>query len=236
MTQMTALEHAAQAGVTKQAKPTYGYYRQPNGWITVSPATDLEELKYRREGWEALTRYGRIEMSTEYAADHPLEALFMFGGAHELSVEQIIESALHLNPPLVPRCRQPLNQFHKRHTAPCWQGAEAVSFPQLESPPPGLNCRFCDRVLPTEEARSQHESVMHQKEKAEIRSGEALATSLVQGLRTGGVLNEVPPQANEGKPPTSQPYVCGHCRLGFNHPMRLAKHVKEHKESADGEE
>ena len=65
-------------------KPTYGYYRQPNGWITVSPVTQLEEVAYIRDGWQSLPRYGRVEMTTEYMADHPLEPLFMAGGAKEL--------------------------------------------------------------------------------------------------------------------------------------------------------
>src|SRR3990167_4689408 len=107
-------------------KPSYGYYRQPNGWITVSPAAELDELHYRRKGWEPLTQYGRIEMTAEYAADHPLEALFMKGGAKELCREQIIESALHLNPPLIPACGKALDQYHKRHTELCWRDAQRV--------------------------------------------------------------------------------------------------------------
>src|SRR3989304_5798911 len=93
--------------------PTYGYYRQPNGWITVSPATDLEELSYRKEGWEPLTQYGRVEMTTEYIADHPFEGLFQAGGAKELPLQQVIEMSFVMTPPLVPTCNMRVNQNHK---------------------------------------------------------------------------------------------------------------------------
>ena len=84
------------------ARGTYGYYRQPDGFITVSPATASDELRYRRGGWEPLRQYGLFEMSTPYMASHPLEPLFMQDGAHELSAEQIRRQGLHLNPILVP--------------------------------------------------------------------------------------------------------------------------------------
>ena len=101
-------------------RPAFGYYRQPNGWITVSPATELEELKYRKEGWEPLTRYGRFDMAAEYAAGHPLEWLFMQGGAHELPVAQVIEMGFATWPPEVPGCGLALNQYHTRHFPSCW--------------------------------------------------------------------------------------------------------------------
>lgn len=223
----TAIDEAVSLGQFQQGPATFGYYRQSNGWITVSPAGELDELKYLREGWELLP-YGRVEMASEYAASHPLEGLFMKGGAKELSCEQIVQSALHLTPPLVPVCGQVLNQHHKRHQAYCWAGAAPVSFPQLEDVPEGLPCRFCPRSpFPTEEARDQHEGVMHNDEKSDIRTGKILAESLVEGLRGGGAINV----------PTSpaKPYVCGVCTAGFTNPMVLAKHVKdEHKEGANG--
>lgn len=232
MPTMSALEHAEQLGRYRQARPTYGYYRQPNGWITVSPMTDLEELKYRREGWEPLPQYGRVEMTSEYAADHPLEWLFVQDGAKELSVEQIIESGLHLDPPLLPTCGKPLNQYHKRHLPTCWANAQPVYFPQLdqinEQPPP--QCRFCQRPpFPTEQARDQHETVMHREERGEIRTGETLANSLVRGLTAAG--QPVSPQA------ITYPYLCGFCGHGANSPVALAGHVKQaHKETSDGRE
>lgn len=175
-----ALDHAARRGI----QPTFGYYRQPNGWITVSPMTQMEELKYRRRGWEPLPQYGRFDMSTDWAANHPLELLLMMGGAHELPVEQVVQMGLYLDPPLVPTCRQPFTQYHKKHEARCWRNAQPVAFPQLAGVT-GLgpfDCRFCDRGFPTEPARSQHEAVAHKTEKGEIRTGETLASALLIGL------------------------------------------------------
>ena len=180
---MTNAIEEAQSIAPVKIRPSYGYYRQPNGWITVSPAADLDELHYTRRGWTRLGKYGRIEMSTEYAADHPLEALFMLGGAKELSREQIIQSGLHLNPPLIPQCRKPLSQYHPRHTQVCMEDAVPVHFPQIK--PEDLvpyPCRFCERSLPTEEARNQHESVAHKEERGELRGGEAIASALIKGF------------------------------------------------------
>lgn len=226
MTDATALEEATRRNPAPQ--PAYGYYRQTNGWITVSPATDLDELKYRREGWEALTQYGRVEMASEYAADHPLETLFMMGGAKELPAEQIIQMALHLNPPLVPTCRRRLDQNHRRHTGACWQDAQPVSFPQLSDWPAPLYCTFCNREFPTPEAKEQHEGVAHKDEKGDIRTGEVLAEALVKGLKG----SEAEPSAA-----SADPYLCGRCNEGFNHPIKLAQHFKNnHKEEANERE
>ena len=222
----TALEHAEQMGVLKIPTLTYGYYRQPDGWITVSPATAMEELRYRREKWEPLTQYGRVEMGTRYMAEHPLEYLFMQGGARELGRDQIIKMALHLNPPLIPTCRRPLSQHHKAHNAQCWAGAERVTFPQLgDDIPEGVPCRFCGRdPFPTDEARAQHETVMHKDEKNIIRSGEVMADSMITGLKGAQPV----PQQNTA----AMPYLCGNCGLGFTNPMKLAQHFKgEHKSS-----
>lgn len=221
-------EEATALGQFQQGPATFGYYRQSNGWITVSPAGELDELKYLREGW-VLLPYGRVEMASEYAASHPLEGLFIRGGAKELSCEQIVKSALHLNPPLVPACGKVLNQHHKRHQAYCWAGAEPVSFPQLEDVPVAVQCRFCDRPFPTDQARNQHEDVMHKDEKSDIRTGQILAESLVEGLKGGGAIN-VPASADK-------PYVCGLCTAGFTSHVVLARHVKdEHRENTNATE
>lgn len=230
MPEITALEHATQLGRMKQLRLTWGYYRQPNGWITVSPATDIEELKYRRGGWEPLPQYGRVEMASQYAVDHPLEMLFMLGGAKELPVEQIIEMALHLHPPLIPSCGLRLDQNHKRHQSVCWENAQPVSFPQLVGDYPSFQCRFCSRApFSTEEKRDQHEGVMHKDEKGDIRTGEVLAESLTRGLKEAGAVRiEVD---------ATKPYACGICGDGFISHIKLAQHVKnEHKEDASGVE
>ena len=197
--------------VLPRVKPTYGYYRQPNGWITVSPMADLDELHYTRRGWTALTQYGRIEMTTEYSADHPLEALFMQGGAKELCREQIIDSALHLTRPLIPGCKQPLNQYHPRHVKACMDSAVPVEFPQLNGDiPEGFQCRFCSTdPHPTEKARNQHESVVHKDEKGDIRTGETLAAALVKGLNGASQ-----PAADEG--PSGQVVLDVLANVGLN--------------------
>ena len=182
---MTATEHAQQMGRISPAKPTYGYYRQPDGFITVSPITDLEELRYTRKGWTRLTKYGPVEMNDAYAADHPLEALLMAGGVGELCVEQILQTGLYMNPPLVPTCGQRLNQFHKRHNDECFVGAEPMVFPQLA----GMTdigpfaCTFCGEERPTVKARDRHEEVMHKDEKSDTRQGQALADGMLRGLQ-----------------------------------------------------
>lgn len=177
-----AIEEAQSVGPVR-IRPSYGYYRQPNGWLTVSPAADLDQLHYINRGWTYLRQYGRIEMSTEYAADHPFEGLFMLGGTKEFSREQIIQSGMHLNPPLVPSCRKPLSQYHPRHTRVCMEDAKEVHFPQIR--PEDLvpyPCHFCERISPTEEARNQHETVAHREERGELRGGEAVASALIKGF------------------------------------------------------
>lgn len=165
-------------------KPTYGYYRQPDGFITLSPATDLDELKYIRMGWTALRQYGKFEVTSPYIMSYPLEGLFMVGGAHELTVKQIKEQGLYLEPIKLPGCGKTLNQFHPHHEPACYTTTSVVVFPQIE----GLDltpfpCRFgCGRDLPTEEARQQHESVAHKPEKSDERTGVSLAEALVKGL------------------------------------------------------
>ncbi|KKN62515.1 hypothetical protein LCGC14_0511310 [marine sediment metagenome] len=222
----TGLQDSATGGVAKQRASTYGYYRQENGWITISAATELEENARRKRGWEPLTHYGRVEMATGYAINHPLEALFMQGGAKELCREQIIQSGFHLTPPVVPACRTLLSQYHKGHSEACWVDAEPVTFPQLEGDvPAGFQCRFCDRDLhPTEQARDQHEEVMHKEQRGEIRTGKVLADSMVEGL--GGKA----PSAEPALPGTQHPYACGYCGAGFDKSGPFLKHVEGHNE------
>ena len=73
-------ELASSLPTARRIRPTFGYYRQPNGWITVSPITQMEKMKYIQEGWVSLDSYGQFDMSP-YVANHPLEMLFMFGCA-----------------------------------------------------------------------------------------------------------------------------------------------------------
>lgn len=169
----------------QQIQPTFGYYRQPNGWITFSPITRLERLKYTEEGWEYLAAYGTFDAGA-YTVNHPFEGLFMFGGAKEMPVEQVLQTGLYIDPPRVPRCRQHLTQFHRAHTPDCWRGAKQVEFPQLADVPPELIgpfiCEFCQRKMPTREARRQHQSVAHSAPLSNIQLGQSLGDTLANAL------------------------------------------------------
>jgi len=197
----TALEDAeAQGIIQRNVQPTYGYYRQPDGVITVSPAGDLDQLKYMREGWEFLAQYGKFEMASARAADHPLEALYQSGGIHELTIEQILEQGLANDPDYkVPTCRELLNQYHKRHKTSCFVNARRPVFPQLAGQQPVVYpCNFCSDVKPTEAARDQHEGVMHKEEKSDIRTGTVLGDSIVKGL--AGLLGKEAPGEDDADP------------------------------------
>lgn len=168
----------ASSALGQKIKPTFGYYRQPNKWITVSPVTRLERVAYIEQGWEHLGAYGAFDM-TPYVANHPLEGLFMFGGAKELPVDQIQQMGFHITPPMVPVCKQHITQFHRSHSAACWRGAKPVEFPQLA----GMTlekypCEFCERTLPTAPARKQHQQVAHKEELSNIQSGRSLADAI----------------------------------------------------------
>ena len=172
---------------SEKLTPTWGYYRQPDGWITVSPATDLEMIQYRKLGWTPLTQYGRVEAGTLYFIENRFEKLLITGGAKEFCLAQIIQTGMAFDPPLLPVCRHPLDQYHKAHNVECWRGAQPVSFPQLEGVeiPGPFPCRFCQNPKPTEEARNQHEGVAHKTEKGYIQSGEALAVAIVKAQQQG---------------------------------------------------
>ena len=173
------------AELGRRIQPTFGYYRQPNGWITVSPNTRLERLKYTEEGWEYLEHYGAFDM-TGYSINHPLEGLFMFGGAKELPVEQVVQMGFYIDPPLVPRCQQHLTQYHRAHRQECWRGAKKVVFPQLDGVAVAgpFVCDFCGRKMPTQKARDQHQEVMHATPMNNIQLGRSLGDTL------GGILGQ----------------------------------------------
>lgn len=176
---------AASVSVTRRIQPTFGYYRQPNGWITVSSITRLERVKYIERGWEHLGQYGAFDM-TSYGANHPLDSLFMFGGAKELPVEQVIQMGFYFAPPLVPTCKQHITQFHRAHNANCWRGAQPVVFPQMAGVSADrlgpFPCGFCSRKLPTVEAKEQHQSVAHKERLGNIQQGKSLGDSLAEAL------------------------------------------------------
>lgn len=177
----TGLSDGIASDLGQRIQPTYGYYRQKNGWITISPITQLEVINYAKRGWTHLSKYGAFDMSP-YVVNHPFEALFMFGGAMEMPAQQVLETGLYIDPPLVPTCRRHMTQYHRRHTSECWQGAQPVAFPQMGTLDPKVIgpfvCEFCQRKLPTKEARHQHQSVVHTEELGNLETGRSLGKSL----------------------------------------------------------
>lgn len=180
--------------VERRIQPTYGYYRQRNGWIKAATTTRLERVKYIERGWQHLAAYGAFDFMP-YTANHPLEGLFMFGGAKEMPVDQILQMGLYLNPPLVPTCKHHLTQYHRAHTSACWVGAKPVEFPQLAGMDPallkGYPCEFCDRVLPTAASRKQHQQVAHKTEINNMQAGRSLAEAIAGGVPPGAVAQPV---------------------------------------------
>jgi len=184
--------------IGRRIQPTYGYYRQPNKWITVSPTTRMEKVRYIEDGWEYLGEYGAFDMSP-YVANHPFETLFMFGGAKEMPVDQLLETGLYLDAPLVPTCRLSLTQFHQSHEQACWNRAVKVEFPQMEGVAEALigpfPCEFCERKLSTVEGREQHQTVAHKERMGDMQTGKSLGTSLAEALSNVGRTNTEEEQA-----------------------------------------
>lgn len=223
---------AAEIGIGMRPRhtPTHMYYRQPNGWITSGKAAPIEQTSFVEEGWLPLRQYGRLDVQYEYIGEHPYEVLFMRGGAKEMSVNQVIEAGFWLESPIIPGCNIALNPIHPYHTEECWLNKQSVEFPQVPvNTPKSYDCHFCERKLPTIIAREKHEGVMHREEKGELRTGDALATSLIRGLK--GSNSEIVTSKKETIGQINMPYVCGFCSEGFNSPVALGKHVKWHKES-----
>lgn len=163
-----------------KARPVYSYYRKPDGDVTVAVVSPMERLAFIEEGWTPL-KYPNFDMTTGYAADHPFEALFISGGAHELSRKQCIEIGFHINPPTIPRCRRLLDQNHKKHHPTCYP-AITIDLPQVADAE-SFKCRICEKVFPIEGARRRHENVGHKPEKASMATGTALAEALAIALR-----------------------------------------------------
>ena len=182
----TVAEQAAR-GTLKRHVATHMYYRQPNGWITSGAATMIERSKFEREGWKPLDAYGRFDIHYVYVGHHPFEALFQRGGAEELPAEQVISNGFWQDPPVIPGCNVVINPDHMAHEDFCWVSSRVVEFPQVPTDTPkSFQCRFCPRQSPVETARAQHEEVAHKKEKSELRTGDALAGALAQGIKDMG--------------------------------------------------
>lgn len=175
------------------------YCRFPNGEVVACDSSPMELMKKINRGVQVLNDYGQFGSNVYYMAN-PFEPLFQAGGAHEMSVEQIIALGYHLRPPLVPTCEQHVGQGqdHVMHRGQpgggsakaqgCWRGARPVRFPQLEHiqvPGPPDECEFCGRDdFPTQRALKQHQDVMHN----DRRQQQALGEAIVSGLHQTGVV------------------------------------------------
>lgn len=225
----------------------YCYYRQPNGWITVSEIGKNNSMlhRYSDEGWQPLLReYGAFDFPKEYYTHHPFEVLFLRGGAHEMSIAQIKALGYDRTPPLLPRCNLALGAEHSQptkrplHFDRCWMGASRVVFPQLTETTPTVipECEFCERAdFATVRGREQHMRVLHIEELREIAAAREMAKGMreavvmgIQGMGQSGVPIGV------GLPIaglSAQPFGCGLCGETFAR-MRgsegLEQHVKMH--------
>jgi hypothetical protein len=177
------------------------YCRFPNGEIAACDSSPMELMKKINRGITPLNDYGQFG-SNVYYMEHPYEPLFQAGGAHELSVDQIITLGYHLRPPLVPTCEQHVGQGkdHLMHRGRpgggsakaqgCWRGARPVRFPQLERiavPEAPEECEFCARDdFPTQKALKQHQDVMHNDRRQQQQLGEAIVSGLHQTGVVGG--------------------------------------------------
>lgn len=169
--------------LTQKARPVYGYYRKPNGDIGVNVTSPMERLKYITEGWTPLPQYGLFDMTTGYAADHPFEALFMHGGAHELSARQCLANGFHVKTPQYPRCKTMLSQNHKKHGPTCLPLID-VELPQIAGAET-FPCDMCETVLPSARVKNKHERISHKQEKSNSGIGDAIAKALAQALGKG---------------------------------------------------
>lgn len=232
---LTPLSDATYEGEKAQTeRPVFGYIRKKNGDITVDALDTMTEIKYRLEGWEPLPQYGRFDLTIEYVANHPFELLFMRNGAAEMPVRQVIEMGFHLEFDdvdemrkrglIIPGCLRAIDQNHRRHTPNCWTQSYRVNFPQLEGvdarPWP---CTMCARILPTKEARDQHETVMHQDEKSDMRSGNALAEAMLRGLKGATPTAVAPAQTDNDLATTALALLAGEVGLNKKQREALAK-------------
>lgn len=231
----------------------YIYYRQPNGFLTMGHVgkNNIQMHKYQDEGWTPLRDYGQFDFPKPYYVDHPFEVLFLRGGAHEMSLEQIRALGYDRTPPILPRCNLALGAEHAGptgrplHFQRCWMGAQAVVFPQLE----GVEiiqvprCEFCERNdFTSARAREQHMRVLHVEELREISTAREMAAGVrdaviagVQGI--AGANRQPSPFAVPVAGMAARPFTCGLCGESFEK-MRggdgLEAHVKLHDEDTPG--
>lgn len=171
-------------------RPVFGYYVKSDGEVTFAVTSPMEKLHYLEEGWKHLPQYGAFDATTEYTANHPFETLFMYGGAKEMPVSQVIANGFHVWQPEIPGCNHPIDQNHKRHNQGCFANRRMVVFPQLRgSDAKAWTCTFCEAVRATEEGLKNHMAAVHREERGELRGGEAIASALLKGLQGGNAIN-----------------------------------------------
>lgn len=227
----------------------YLYYRQPNGWITVSPVgknnTDLH--RYQDEGWVPLREYGQFDFPREYYAHHPFEVLFLRGGAAEMPLAQIKALGYDRNPPRLPRCNLALGEEHSGptrrpiHFDRCWMGAQPVVFPQLDGVPQAVvpACEFCDRDdFTSVKGREQHMRVLHVEELREISAAREMAKGMREAMGIAVSAGAVPaPIGMAVAGMAARPFACGLCGESFvsmrgrNPDTSLEAHAKLHDET-----
>lgn len=209
----------------------YQYYRQPNGYITVSPAFGTDMLRYMMEGWTPLTRYGRFKLN-QHVHEHKFEWLFQKSGQLEVPIAQLIEEGFHTRETKVPGCglwmgkpesyefqsarmRENIipNLSHK-HDAQCYEEGWVVKFPQFsQEMPESFPCQFCSDVGTTEKALERHVSIAHKDRVAAYSTANAIASAL-KGF------TQLPTQA-KAKIQAASPFVCGSCGESYSTPGAL---------------
>ena len=235
--------------VAGNAVGDYCYYRQPNGWITVAEIGKRNAAmhRYQDQGWTSLlNEYGAFDFPKEYYVHHPLEVLFLRGGAHELPVAQVQALGFDRYPPKLPRCNLALGSEHTRptgrplHFDRCWQGAQTVTFPQLAglTPDPVPQCEFCERDdFASKKAREQHMRVLHIDELKEIAAAREMASGMRDAMNIA--VSGRAAQPGVGFPVAgmaAQPFACGFCSETFAGVRSLSAHVKLHDELSPGDD
>ena len=161
---------------------THMYYRAPGGYVFSDTSDTMSRYRAFGMGRMPLNEYGLFSLYP-YTVNNPLETLFMRGGAHELTVDQIVENGFHIDPPLIPSCGMVIGEPdpgntghaggarpHVLHRAACWDHAVPVEFPQLVGADlsaagrtrEDVTCTWCGEEFATIKARDQHVGVMHE--------------------------------------------------------------------------
>lgn len=214
----------------------YQYYRQPNGYVTVSPAFGTDMLRYMMEGWVPLTKYGRFKLN-QHVHENKFEWLFQRNGQLEVPIQQLIEEGFHTREMKVPGCglwygkpesyefqsermREDIvpNKSHI-HDHQCYEEGWVVTFPQFKQEmPQSFPCQFCSDVGTTEKALERHVSIAHKDRVAAFSTANAIAAAL-KGFAAIAPVEKAQIQA-------AHPFVCGSCGESYSTPGALISCVQ----------